>query len=240
MRPSAHAARRISAAAALLCTGALAAACGSTSSNNGAAASQAATPVSSPAPVSSAVPSAPPSTGATAPQTPPSSPSVPACSTADLSGTVNTSQGGAAAGSTYYPLNLTNTSKTSCYLFGYPGVSFVTGPSGSQIGEPASRNPAVAPRTVVLNPGGTAHVTVQVVERAELQQVRLPAGHRALAQGLPARPVHRAVHQVHRDDLLRQAPREAGRPAHRGRGQGRRRASPARACEPLAAPPVNR
>jgi hypothetical protein len=77
---------------------------------------------------------------------------------------VNTSQGGAAAGSTYYPLNLTNTSKTSCYLFGYPGVSFVTGPSGSQIGEPASRNPAVAPRTVILPPGGTAHVTVQVVD----------------------------------------------------------------------------
>jgi hypothetical protein len=163
MRPSAHVARRISAAAALLCTGALAAACGSASSN-GAAASQAATPVSSPAPASSAAPSAPPSTGATTPQTPPSSPSVPACSTADLSGTVNTSQGGAAAGSTYYPLNLTNTSKTSCFLFGYPGVSFVTGPSGSQIGEPASRNPAVAPRTVVLNPGGTAHVTVQVVD----------------------------------------------------------------------------
>jgi hypothetical protein len=77
---------------------------------------------------------------------------------------VNTSQGGAAAGSTYYPLNLTNTSKTSCYLFGYPGVSFVTGPSGSQIGEPASRNPAITPRTVILAPGGTAHVTVQVVD----------------------------------------------------------------------------
>jgi hypothetical protein len=77
---------------------------------------------------------------------------------------VNTSQGGAAAGSTYYPLNLTNTSKTSCYLFGYPGVSFVTGSSGSQIGEPASRNPAITPRTVILTPGGTAHVTVQVVD----------------------------------------------------------------------------
>jgi hypothetical protein len=77
---------------------------------------------------------------------------------------VNTSQGGAAAGSTYYPLNLTNTSKASCYLFGYPGVSFVTGPSGSQIGEPASRNPAVASRTIILPPGGTAHVTVQVVD----------------------------------------------------------------------------
>jgi Protein of unknown function (DUF4232) len=165
MRPSAHAARRISAAAALLCTGALAAACGS-SSNNSAAGSQASTAASS---ASSAASSAPPTTGATTPPTtgpttPPSMPSAPTCSTADLSGVVNTSQGGAAAGSTYYPLNLTNTSKASCFLFGYPGVSFVTGPSGSQIGEPASRNPAVAPRTVILTPGGTAHVTVQVVD----------------------------------------------------------------------------
>src|ERR1700722_6201196 len=163
MRPSAHAARRISAAAALLCTGALAAACGSTSSsNNSAARSPASTAASSASPAASAAASsAQPTTG---PTTPPSTPSVAACSTSDLSGAVNTGQGGAAAGSTYYPLNLTNTSKSSCYLFGYPGVSFVTGPSGSQIGEPASRNPAVAPRTVIQDPGGTAHVTVQVVD----------------------------------------------------------------------------
>jgi len=77
---------------------------------------------------------------------------------------VNTSPGGAAAGSTYYPLNFANTSKSACYLYGYPGVSFATGPSGSQIGEPASRNPAVAPATVILAPGGTAHVTIQVVD----------------------------------------------------------------------------
>jgi hypothetical protein len=165
MRPSAHAARRLSAAAALLCTGALAVACGSTSSNNNnAAGSQASTAASAASSAASAASSAPPTTGATTPATPPSTPSAPACSTADLSGTVNTSQGGAAAGSTYYPLNLTNTSKTSCYLFGYPGVSFVTGPSGSQVGEPASRNPAIAPRTIILPPGGTAHVTVQVVD----------------------------------------------------------------------------
>ena len=163
MRPSAHAARRLSAAAALLCTGALAAACGSTSSNGSAAspASAAATPAASAAP---STPAAAATTPAATPTAPASSPSVPTCSTADLSGTVNTSPGGAAAGSTYYPLNLTNTSKSSCYLFGYPGVSFVTGPSGSQIGQPASRNPAVAPRTVILPAGGTAHVTIQVVD----------------------------------------------------------------------------
>ena len=159
MTSSAHAARTISAAAALLCTGALAAACGSTSSNNtaGSQASPAATPVAStPSTAVSAV-------GTTAPATPPSTPSAPACSPADLSAAVNSNPGGAAAGSTYYPLNFTNTSKSPCYLYGYPGVSFVSGPSGSQIGEPASRNPAVDPSTVILPPGGAAHVTIQVV-----------------------------------------------------------------------------
>ena len=159
MTSSARAARRISAAAALLCTGALAAACGSTSSDN--SAGSPASPAASPA---AATPSSAPATSAApTPTAPPSTPSAPACSPADLSAVVNTSPGGAAAGSTYYPLNFTNTSKSSCYLYGYPGVSFVTGPSGSQIGEPASRNPAVAPSTVILPPGGTAHVTIQVV-----------------------------------------------------------------------------
>ncbi len=160
MTSSAHAARRISAAAALLCTGALAAACGSTSSNNSAG-SQPSTAASAAASAASTPSSAPAST---APATPPSTPSAPACSPADLSAAVNASPGGAAAGSTYYPLNFTNTSKSSCYLYGYPGVSFVTGPSGSQIGEPASRNPAIAPSTVILPAGGTAHVTIQVVD----------------------------------------------------------------------------
>ncbi len=160
MTSSAHAARTISAAAALLCTGALAAACGSTSSNNtaGSQASPAAIPAAStPSTAVSAV-------GTTAPATPPSTPSAPACSPADLSAAVNSNPGGAAAGSTYYPLNFTNTSKSPCYLYGYPGVSFVSGPSGSQIGEPASRNPAVDPSTVILPPGGAAHVTIQVVD----------------------------------------------------------------------------
>ncbi len=161
MTSSARAARRISAAAALLCTGAFAAACGSTSAGGNSAGSQASTAATA---ASSAASSAPPTTGPTTPTAPPTTPSVPACPTSGLSATVNTSPGGAAAGSTYYPLNFTNTSKSACYLYGYPGVSFVTGPSGSQIGEPASRNPAVAPATVILAAGGTAHVTIQVVD----------------------------------------------------------------------------
>ncbi len=71
--------------------------------------------------------------------------------------------GNGAAGSTYYPLEFTNTSSTACTLFGYPGVSFVTGTGGSQIGRAASRNPAVTSRLVTIAPGSTAHATLQVV-----------------------------------------------------------------------------
>ena len=151
MTPSAPAARRAGAAAALLCTAALAAGCASTGSSASGQATPAQPASSSPAtPATSATPSA--------------SPSVAACATSDLRGTVVLGQGGAAAGSTFYPLNLTNNSQSPCSLFGYPGVSFVTGPSGSQIGQPATRNPAVPPVTVVLSPGRTAHVTLQVVD----------------------------------------------------------------------------
>ena len=159
MTSPAHVARRAGAAAMLLSTAALAAACGSAANNS--AGSPASTAASSAAQPSAS--SAPASASPTAPQTPPSSPAVPACAPSGLTGTVPSGAGGAAAGSTYYPLNLTNNSGKSCYLYGYPGVSFVTGPSGSQIGAPASRNPAVSPSTVVLAPGQTAHVTVQVV-----------------------------------------------------------------------------
>jgi hypothetical protein len=77
---------------------------------------------------------------------------------------VNTAQAGAAAGSTYYPIKFTNTSGNSCTLFGYPGVSFSSGPSGSRIGRAASRNPAGKPVTVTLAGGASAHATVQVAE----------------------------------------------------------------------------
>ena len=158
MTPSASAARRAGAAAALLCTAALAAACGSTTSS---ATSQ---PSATAAATPSATSAAPTSAASSSPASPTGSAAAAACASSSLTATVNTSPGGAAAGSTYYPMNLTNTSTSPCTLFGYPGVSFVTGPSGSQIGEPASRNPAVTPTTVTLAPGAVAHVTLQVVD----------------------------------------------------------------------------
>jgi len=71
--------------------------------------------------------------------------------------------GGAAAGSTYYRLELTNRSARACSLFGYPGVSAVTS-RGAQIGSPAHRNPQHSSRLVVLRRGATATAIVQVVD----------------------------------------------------------------------------
>jgi hypothetical protein len=158
MTSSAHAARQALAAAALVCSAALVAACGSVhAASSGQVAAESSRAQSAPA-VS-------PSVSATASSAmPTSTPVGNACSTADLKVTLLASSGGAAAGSIYYPLNFTNVSSSSCVLDGYPGTSFVTSPSGTPIGSPASRNPAVAPAPVTLAPGATAHATLQVVD----------------------------------------------------------------------------
>ena len=56
------------------------------------------------------------------------------CPSSVLKANVDTAQGGAAAGSNYVPIDFTNTSGSACTLDGYPGVSFVRGPSGGQLG----------------------------------------------------------------------------------------------------------
>lgn len=70
---------------------------------------------------------------------------------------------GAAAGSSYIPLEFSDIGSTSCALYGFPGVSGVT-VGGAQLGSPARWNHVIAPRTVVLTPGGTAHVILQIVD----------------------------------------------------------------------------
>ena len=86
------------------------------------------------------------------------------CQTPSLTVTVNTGQASALAGSTYYPVDFTNTSKTACGMSGFPGVSFVSadGSSGHQIGAAAQQNPAYSALAVRIPAGGTAHAWLQV------------------------------------------------------------------------------
>jgi hypothetical protein len=93
-------------------------------------------------------------------------PGLAACGSASLRVTVNAAQSGAAAGSTYVPVDFTNTSGAACGMYGYPGLSFVTadGTAGQQIGAAAQRNPQFGDQPVRLAAGGVAHAWLQVVE----------------------------------------------------------------------------
>ena len=88
------------------------------------------------------------------------------CQPSSLQVTVNASQAGGAAGSTYLPVDFTNTSSSPCGLYGYPGMSFVTAGdgTGSQIGAAAQQNPSFGKVPVRLAAGGAAHAWLQVTE----------------------------------------------------------------------------
>jgi hypothetical protein len=70
--------------------------------------------------------------------------------------------GNGTAGSTYYDLELSNTSKSTCTLYGYPGVSANNG--GKQLGSAARRDHSHPSTLVTLRPGGTSHVLLQITD----------------------------------------------------------------------------
>jgi hypothetical protein len=84
----------------------------------------------------------------------------PRCKTAGLVVWLDTNAG-AAAGSAYYKLKLTNLSGHACTLTGFPGVSAVD-LRGRQIGPAAYRDTTVTPRTIRLANGSTAVALLRV------------------------------------------------------------------------------
>ncbi|GAA4618457.1 DUF4232 domain-containing protein [Saccharopolyspora hordei] len=84
------------------------------------------------------VPSAAPDEGSTAPQQDGQAVGDPLCGASDL--TLAFGEADSAAGSTYQPLIFTNVSPHNCVLHGFPGVSYVGGEDGHQIGEAAFRD----------------------------------------------------------------------------------------------------
>jgi hypothetical protein len=109
------------------------------------------TPTATPSPTATVTVTPTPTVTATAPT------SLTGCSSSHLSLSLGGAQG--AAGSTYRPIVLTNTSTTPCELHGYPGVSFVDA-SGAQLGIPARENPGKE-KTVKLGSGGSAYALLQ-------------------------------------------------------------------------------
>lgn len=150
-------------ASVVVCGALLVAGCASSSSPSSPAApsgspsgSAPSGPANGSAPASSPAPSAPGSGTAASPR----SGAGPACPTSSLKVTLGPSSG--AAGSTYLPIEFTNTGTANCTLFGYPGVSLAGGSPPAQIGAAASRNPVAAMALVRLAPGAVASATLQV------------------------------------------------------------------------------
>jgi len=70
----------------------------------------------------------------------------------------------AGAGHQYSRMTFTNTSGASCYLRGWPGVSYVAGDDGHQVGGSATRQSGNGVTTVRLAPGGHTYAFIDQPE----------------------------------------------------------------------------
>jgi Protein of unknown function (DUF4232) len=152
MTPSLTYAARLSAAAAIAGACGLLTACGSTAAPGAAPTKTVTIQATSSAAASTSAPAAAATSSA------PAGPS--GCLASGLQPQLGVSQG--TAGTIYQVVVLTNTSNATCTLYGYPGVSFVTGIGGSQVGKPATKNPVVAKELVTLAPGAKADILLAI------------------------------------------------------------------------------
>ncbi len=162
MTPSLTLAGRLSAAAAMAGACGLLAACGST-------AAPGATPTKTVTIQASSTAAASTSAAAAASSSAPAGPS--GCLASGIQAQLGVSQG--TAGTIYQVVVLTNTSNATCTLYGYPGVSFVTGIGGSQVGKPATKNPVVAKELVTLAPGAEANMLLAVHDAGAIQNCQI-------------------------------------------------------------------
>ncbi len=134
-------------------------ACGSGGTTNAASSS---TPSSSEPTATTTVTTATSSPASTTPAAPPAA--QPAdnglCKAGDVK--LSLGQGDSGAGSTFRPLLIKNTSSKPCTIQGFPGVSYVAGADGHQVGKDAFRE-GTKGNAVKLNPGQTAAADIQFV-----------------------------------------------------------------------------
>lgn len=99
----------------------------------------------------------PEQTATATPSASPTTPGIVRCETGNLSLAINPA--GAAAGTHFISIALTNTGKESCLVSGYPGVSLIDA-GGNQVGEPAERSQAIPAEDITLKSGESAHALV--------------------------------------------------------------------------------
>jgi len=134
------------------------------SSSSTSPASPGASSSTSVAPTSSSAPSSAPAGSSSSGTAATHAGSIRTCTTTHLE--VALARTGAAAGSVYDTVRLTNTGTATCTLYGYPGVSLVGHGNGTQIGAAARRDHGFTPRTVTVRPGASTTFIVQVTQAA--------------------------------------------------------------------------
>jgi hypothetical protein len=151
--------RLVFAAGALLCAAAVA---GCASSGNSSQPSAPGSTTATASPTASASASSSNTPLAAPSSTPPSPAGSSACATSSLQVKLGVSQG--YAGGVYEVIDFTNRSGSPCTLYGYPGVSLVSGPPYTQIGLAAKRSTTTPKTLVTLAPGATANALLQIVD----------------------------------------------------------------------------
>jgi hypothetical protein len=153
----------------LLAAGVLASGCAASSSS-----SSAAVAASSSAGTSSAAASATGASSSSAAATSAATGSgsvasrTPACTSADLQASLGGGEG-AGMSQNHTGLQLKNVGSSACALYGYPGVSWVAGADGHQVGAGAVRQAdptGSAEKTVTLAPGAIASAPLDIVDAA--------------------------------------------------------------------------
>lgn len=92
---------------------------------------------------------------------PPQSPSPDNCTAEQLA--LRLGSGDSGMGHSNSELRFTNRGDHACTLQGSPGVSFVAGTDGHQVGEPAERAPKSTGKLITLQPGDTASAPLSIV-----------------------------------------------------------------------------
>lgn len=113
------------------------------------------------APTTAAPTTAAPSGGGPTGTAPPAAEVPGRCASGQLTVTVGGGSGGA-AGSIITAVNFVNKGAVTCTLDGHPGVSFVAGADGHQVGNAAKRVGASV--KITLTRGAVAHATLRVVQ----------------------------------------------------------------------------
>ncbi|HEX2133203.1 MAG TPA: DUF4232 domain-containing protein [Actinophytocola sp.] len=140
------------------------------------------TTTETPAPTSEPPPAPAPATKQPAKEPKPANPAE--CQVTELK--LSLGRGHGAAGTVYRPLRFTNVGDRTCVIQGFPGVSYVTGDDGRQVGQAAYRVGTKGP-AISLKPGMTVHAPVGFTQVGNYDPAECKPTH---VRGLRVYPPH--------------------------------------------------